>query len=108
MIERPLKRLANYSVRHPWWVIGLTLLATAAFASQFLKITIDTDPKHMLPVTSPVRQYNDLVEREFALHADVIALASSMMAESSIPKPSPGLRKSRRKSGKCRASSRVT
>ncbi|MBI1745953.1 MAG: MMPL family transporter [Acidobacteria bacterium] len=74
MLDRSIKRLTNFSVTHPWWVIGLTVVATVAFAAQFPKITIDTDPKHMLPVTSPVRQYNDQVEREFALHADVIAL----------------------------------
>jgi len=74
VLERSLNRLAAFSVKHPWLVIGLTIVATIAFASQFPKITIDTDPKHMLPVTSPVRQYNDQVEREFALHADVIAL----------------------------------
>ena len=74
MLERLLNHLANFSVKHPWWVIGVTVVITLAFAVQFPKITIDTDPKHMLPVTSPVRQYNDQVEREFALHADVIAL----------------------------------
>jgi len=62
------------SVRHPWWVIGVVAIATLAFAAPLAKITIDTDPKHMLPVNSPVRQYNDQVEREFALHADVIAV----------------------------------
>jgi predicted RND superfamily exporter protein len=74
MLERSLSRLTNFSVTHPWLVIGLTVVATIAFAAQFPKITIDTDPKHMLPVASPVRQYNDQVEREFTLHADVIAL----------------------------------
>ena len=66
--------LTNLSVTHPWRVIAVTVVITLAFAVQFPGITIDTDPKHMLPVTSAVRQYNDQVEREFALHADVIAL----------------------------------
>lgn len=74
MIERALSRLAPFSVGHPWPVIGLTVLATLAFAVQLPRITIDTDPKHMLPATSPVRQYNDQVEKEFVLHADVMAL----------------------------------
>ncbi len=74
MIERPLSGLTAFSVGHPRLVIGLVAVATLLFAAQIPKITIDTDPKHMLPVTSPVRQYNDQVEREFALHADVIAL----------------------------------
>ncbi len=68
------RALVGLSTTYPWIVVGMTLLLTAAFGLQFPKITIDTDPKHMLPVTSPVRQYNDQVEKEFALHADVIAL----------------------------------
>jgi predicted RND superfamily exporter protein len=67
----PIIRL---SVEHPWCVITLTVLVTLIFALQLPKIRIDTDPKHMLPITSPVRQYNDQVEKDFALHADVIVL----------------------------------
>ena len=74
MLDRSLNHLANFSAKHPWWAIGLTIVITLAFAVQFPKIIIDTDPKHMLPVTSAVRQYNDQVERDFALHADVIAV----------------------------------
>ncbi len=73
-IDRRLNRLAAISLSHPWRVIGLTILVTLAFAVQFPKIAIDTDPKHMLPATSPVRQYNDQVEKDFALHADVLVL----------------------------------
>src|SRR3990172_6679758 len=74
MLEQWLNRTAALSSDHPRLVIGLIAAATIAFAAQLPKIAVDTDPKHMLPVTSPVRQYNDQVEREFALHADVIAL----------------------------------
>ena len=74
MLERALSRIATLSANHSRLVITLTVLVTMAFAAQFPKITIDTDPKHMLPVTSPVRQYNDQVEKEFALHADVIVV----------------------------------
>ncbi len=74
MFIKPLNRLSAFSAGHPWLVIALTVLVTFIFAAQFPKITIDTDPKHMLPITSPVRQYNDQVERDFALHPDVIAL----------------------------------
>jgi hypothetical protein len=74
MLERLLNRLAAFSAEHPRLVIALTVFATVAFAAQLPKITVDTDPKHMLPVTSPVRQYNDQVEKEFGLHADVISV----------------------------------
>src|SRR6476619_1128127 len=69
-----LEQVTRFSVKRPKLVIGLTILATLAFASQFPRVKLDTDPKHMLPDTAPVRQFNDLVEKEFALHADVIAV----------------------------------
>lgn len=74
MLEKTVRGLTLFSSNHPRVVIALTLLATVAFASQFPKVAVDTDPKHMLPVTSPVRQFNDRMEREFALHPDVVAL----------------------------------
>jgi len=69
-----LKRLVRFSVDHPKLVIAITLAITFAFGIQLPKITTDTDPKNMLPVTSPVRQYNDQVEGWFGLHPDVIVL----------------------------------
>ena len=69
-----MRKLVHFSVDHPRLVIGLTLVFTMLFAAQLPKITTDTDPKNMLPVTSPVRQYNDQVESWFALHPDMIVL----------------------------------
>jgi len=69
-----LERLTRFALDRPKLVIGLVLTATVFFVAQLPKIRVDTDPKHMLPVTSPVRQYNDQVERDFALYADTIAL----------------------------------
>ncbi len=74
MSELRTSWLTLFSVRHPRLVVALAAGVTAVFASQLPKITTDTDPKHMLPVTSPVRQYNDRVEKDFALHPDVIVL----------------------------------
>lgn len=73
-VGRFLSRLVVVSVTHPRTVIALTLVMTLMFAAQLPRATIDTDPKHMLPVTSPVRKYNDRMEKEFALHPDVIML----------------------------------
>ena len=67
-------KLVQFSVDHPRLVVGLTLALTLLFAAQLPKIKTDTDPKNMLPITSPVRQYNDQVEGWFALHPDVIVL----------------------------------
>ena len=69
-----LERVTLFAIKRPWTVIAVVLMLTALFGIQFGKIKIDTDPKHMLPETSAVRQYNDLVERDFALHADVLVL----------------------------------
>ena len=73
-VARAAKRLAALSASHPGAVLGLIALATLAFATRIPSITVDTDPKHMLPETSEVRRYNDQVERDFALHPDVVVL----------------------------------
>ena len=69
-----LNRMVQFAVARPKTVIGAAVIITILFGSQLPKLTTDTDPKHMLPITSPVRQYNDQVEREFELHPDVLAL----------------------------------
>jgi predicted RND superfamily exporter protein len=69
-----LNRMVRFAIARPKTVIGAAVLITILFGSQLPKITTDTDPKHMLPITSPVRQYNDQVERDFELHPDVLVL----------------------------------
>jgi len=69
-----LERLVQVVMGRPKLVIGFVVAMSFFFIAQFPKITIDTDPKHMLPVASPVRQYNDKVEKDFVLHPDVIVL----------------------------------
>jgi len=69
-----LNQMVKFAIARPKTVIASALILTMLFASQIPKITTDTDPKHMLPITSPVRQYNDQVEREFELHPDVLVL----------------------------------
>jgi len=68
------RRIVEFSVSHPKRVIFFMLFITFLFGTQLPKIKTDTDPKHMLPATSPVRQYNDQVEEWFGLHADVMVL----------------------------------
>lgn len=74
MLDRTLNALTGFSIQRPRLVISLTIAFTLAFGSFLPRMAVDTDPKHMLPATSPVRQHNDRVEQEFALHADVIVL----------------------------------
>jgi predicted RND superfamily exporter protein len=66
--------LVEFSIKRPTLVIIIILLVTAAFATQFPKITTDTDPNNMLPETSDVRVTNREVEQTFGLHKDMIAL----------------------------------
>jgi predicted RND superfamily exporter protein len=67
-------RAVEFAVNHPKATLGVLVLVTGLFAAQFPKVRTDTDPKHMLPATSEVRVYNDQVETQFALHADVLVL----------------------------------
>ncbi|OGV69839.1 MAG: hypothetical protein A3K19_28975 [Lentisphaerae bacterium RIFOXYB12_FULL_65_16] len=69
-----LEHITLFALNRPRTVIAATVALTVVFGLQFGRIKIDTDPKHMLPETSAVRQYNDRVERDFALHADVVVL----------------------------------
>lgn len=68
------QRLVEYSVDHPRLIVAITIFITILFATQFPKIKIDTNPKHMLPATSDVRVWNDEVDRTFGLYEDVIVL----------------------------------
>ncbi|MBI3014225.1 MAG: MMPL family transporter [Candidatus Tectomicrobia bacterium] len=66
--------LVQWCADHPRTVLVLVFILTLAFGSQLPRIRTDTDPKNMLPITSPVRQYNDQVEGWFGLHPDVIVV----------------------------------
>jgi predicted RND superfamily exporter protein len=68
------RRTVDWSVEHPRLVLVVVLLLTLAFGSQIPRIRTDTDPKNMLPISSPVRQYNDQVEEWFGLHPDVLVV----------------------------------
>ena len=67
------QKLTSFSIKHPWWVIGIAVVITAFFAVQFPKITIDTDPENMLPENEPHRLFNDATKDQFNLH-DFIAV----------------------------------
>ena len=51
-------KLTGFSVERPKTTVIAVIILTLIFLSQFPKILIDTDPKNMLPETSPVRVYN--------------------------------------------------
>ena len=67
--------LVEFSIKRPVLIIVIILLITAAFATQFPRITTDTDPNNMLPENSDVRLSNRDVEQTFGLHKDMMAVA---------------------------------
>lgn len=66
--------LVEFSVRRPKLVFLLTGLLTLLFLTQFPKLRTDTNPKHMLPETSDVRVWNDVVDKTFGLYEDTIVV----------------------------------
>jgi len=67
------KGLTEFSIRHPWIVIGLAVLITAFFAFQIPDIKIDTDPQNMLEADEPTRLFHSYTKSEFNLY-DFIAV----------------------------------
>lgn len=69
------KTVTNFSIKHPWIVIGITILITVFFALQFPKIKIDTDPQNMLEADEPTRLFHQMTKDNFNLH-DFIAVGA--------------------------------
>lgn len=72
---QPPSPLVAFSVRHPKWILALTLLVTVLFGIAFVWTKVDTNPKNMLAPTADVRVWNDAVDQQFALHEDNIVVA---------------------------------
>jgi hypothetical protein len=68
-----MKRLVvELSLRHPKWVVVLSLLVTVALGLQIPRIAIDTDPENMLPADEPARVFHDEVTETFGLYDYVV------------------------------------
>lgn len=67
------KALTEFSINHPWWVIGIVAVITVFFALQLPNIKIDTDPENMLEEDEPVRVFDRQVKEEFGI-SDFIAV----------------------------------
>ncbi|CAM2067204.1 MMPL family transporter [Sulfidibacter corallicola] len=64
--------LTDFSLKHPWWIFSLVLLATAGLALQFPKVHFDNDPENMLRADEPIRLYHHEVKERFSLYDFVI------------------------------------
>lgn len=64
--------LTDFSLRRPWLVVALILLATVLFAAQFPKVKFDNDPENMLGKEEHVRVFHHEVKEKYALYDFVI------------------------------------
>ncbi len=67
------RKLTNFAVDHPKWVVLFTLLVTALTMVRVHTIQVDTDPENMLSETEWVRVFHNEVKKEFAL-SDMIVV----------------------------------
>ncbi len=63
-----LERMTLFSIERPKLVIGIMVLLTLLFGSQFPKITIDTDPENMLEPDQADRVTYNQVKKAFGIH----------------------------------------
>lgn len=62
------RMLVEFSINHPRWVIGITVLITVILGLQIPRIHIDTDPENMLREDEAVRVHHDEIKETFGLH----------------------------------------
>jgi predicted RND superfamily exporter protein len=66
-------KLTHFSLRFPWLIMLLTVLAVVFGAAQFPKVKFDNDPENMLSPGEPVRVFHNQTKARFALYDMVIA-----------------------------------
>ncbi|MDT8391233.1 MAG: MMPL family transporter [Lentisphaeria bacterium] len=64
--------LTNFSMKHPRFVVGLTLLAVLVLGTQFPRVRFDTDPENMLDADEKVRLEHHRIKELFSLYDFVI------------------------------------
>ena len=64
--------LTEFSLRRPWLIVLLVLIATLLFAWQFPKVQFDNDPENMLAEDEYVRAFHHQVKQKYALYDFVI------------------------------------
>jgi len=64
--------MPNFSVRHPWIIVGIVLVLTVLFARQFPKVKFDNDPENMLAEDEAIRVFHNAVKSKYSLYDFVI------------------------------------
>jgi len=65
-------KLTNFSLRFPWIIVLLVLIAVIFGATQFPKVQFDNDPENMLSPDEPVRIFHNQNKANYALYDMVI------------------------------------
>jgi len=60
-----MKRAVEFVVRHPWWVLWVTVVVTAILGFQMTRVRMVIDPKTILPQHHPYVQLNNVIEEVF-------------------------------------------
>jgi predicted RND superfamily exporter protein len=65
-------KLVNFSLRFPWLIVLLAVLAVTFGTMQFPKVTFDNDPENMLSTNEYVQVFHNQTKKKFALYDFVI------------------------------------
>ena len=65
-------KLTNFSLRFPWIIVLLVLIAVIFGTAQFPKVQFDNDPENMLAPDEPVRVFHNQNKANYALYDMVI------------------------------------
>ena len=72
MYERVFRKVIEWSMSRPWWVVGITLFAVVVGVLQYPKIRVDTDPENMLRKDEFVRLFHHQVKKEFGIYDFIV------------------------------------
>ena len=65
-------RMTVFSIRFPWIIIALSVVALLFFGAQFPKVSFDNDPENMLSENEPIRVLHNQVKARYKLYDFVI------------------------------------
>jgi len=65
-------RLTDFSIRYPWFIIGIVVVLSVLAGSQFPKVTFDNDPENMLAKDEYIRIFHNEVKKRYNLYDFVI------------------------------------
>ncbi len=67
-----MKRIIDFSVFHPYWVIGVVFIVSVFFGLQLPNLKIDPRVEIVLQSKNPIEKEYSLNKKEFASYADIL------------------------------------